>query len=342
MLKKLSVLSVCLVLLMLSGCKSPLDEVNSGSDNSPTGTPVIEKEVYYNPLTGEETEKAKISLRPVAIMINNIKIAQSVQTGVNRADIIYETEVEGGVTRLMAVYKDVASVGQIGTVRSARYPYVDLALGHDAVYVHCGQDPTYCAPHLKDIDSLSVETNKYAKRIKNGLATEHTLYTFGDTLWEGVSSKFKATANNTNPWVNFAAPGENVTLDAGTATTVSVPFPNLTTSFTYDSASGLYTRLSGGSVCKDYVNGETTQVKNVFVLLTSITNYPDGKHRKVELSSGDGYYATNGTYTHIKWKKGDAADSFTFTDTAGNLIKVSAGKSWVCIANKTTCNPTFQ
>lgn len=342
MFKKLSVLSVCLLLLFLSGCKSPLDKVNSQPDESPADTSVVEKKVYYNPLTGEETEKSKLTLRPVAIMINNIKIAQSVQTGVNRADIIYETEVEGGVTRLMAVYKDIASVGQIGTVRSARYPYVDLALGHDAVYVHCGQDPTYCAPHLNDIDDISVETNKYAKRIKNGLATEHTLYTFGDTLWQGISSRFKTAVADTNPWVNFVAPDESITLDGGAAATVSVPFPNLTTSFTYDSASGLYTRLSAGNVCKDYVNGETTQVKNVFVLLTSITNYPDGKHRKVELSSGDGYYVTNGTYTHIKWEKGNSNDSFTFTNTDGTPLKVSAGKSWVCIANKTTCNPTFQ
>lgn len=73
-------------------------------------------------------------------MINNISTAQPVQTGLNKADIIYETEVEGGITRLMAVFQDITTAEKIGTIRSARYPYVDLAMGHNAIFIHCGQD----------------------------------------------------------------------------------------------------------------------------------------------------------------------------------------------------------
>ena len=80
-------------------------------------------------------------------MINNISVAQSVQTGLSKADIVYETEVEGGITRLLAVFQDITAAEKIGTIRSARYPYVDLAMGHNAIYVHCGQDGTYCEPH---------------------------------------------------------------------------------------------------------------------------------------------------------------------------------------------------
>ena len=90
------------------------------------------------------------------------------------------------------------------------------------------------------------------------------------------------------------------------------------------------------------VTKEAVTVKNVFVLLTSISDYPDGKHRRVDLTGGNGYYATNGTYTPIKWKKGDANASIKITDTEGKEIKVSAGKSWVCVANTATCNPVFE
>lgn len=305
--------------------------------------PTEEKTLAVNPLTGvaELEDDAIARQRPVAIMVNNVKVAQSRQTGLADADIIYETEVEGGITRLMAVYQDISDLDKIGTVRSARYPYVDLALGHDAIYVHCGQDPTYCKPHLADIDDIDIDTNvKGAKRIANGLSSEHTLYALAGDLWENINDKFDTKASSTAPWVDFT--DEKLILDGGSATSVAVPFPIMTTNFTYDASTGLYTRLSGGTVLTDYYSGESTQVKNVFILLTSISDYPDGEHRKVALKSGDGYYITNGTVQFIKWSKGDADNGFKFTDTSGNKIKVSAGNSWVCIANKTTCDPVIK
>lgn len=296
-----------------------------------------------NPLTGlaEFDDISKINQRPVAIMVENSTISMPVQTGLSKADIIYETEVEGGITRLMAVFQDISDIEKIGNVRSARYPYVDLALGHNAVYVHCGQDPTYCAPHLKDIDDLSIDTkSKGAQRISNGLKSEHTLYAIPNDLLENINENFELSVAKTSPWVNFT--DETLTLDGGSATSVSVPFPASTTKFTYDANSGLYTRLIGSNTQTDYFTKETTQVKNIFILLTSISDYPDGVHRKVNLTSGDGYYITNGTVQFIKWEKGASTNGFKFTDTEGNPIQVSAGNSWVCIPNKSTCNPTIQ
>ena len=348
MFKKITVLFLCLVLVCsLAGCAFPLKpgDVDADSDMS-----ILEEEpvpddvpILTNPLTGiKDLSRNNKDNRPVAVMVNNITQAQAVQTGLPFADIVYETEVEGGVTRLMAVFKDFASAKQIGSVRSARYPYVDLALGHNAIYVHCGQDPTYCAPHLKDIDDMSVDTNSPgAMRIKNGLASEHTLYVFGDELWPAITSKFKSTEDNVL-WQNFADEDETVTLSGGAADRVEIPFPILKTVFEYDKEGGLYTRYSRGNVLKDYVTKEAVTVKNVFVLLTSITDYPDGKHRKVDLTGGNGFYVTNGTVMPIKWQKGDAKSSLKFTDENGKDIKVSAGKSWVCIANKSTCKPKFE
>lgn len=341
MFKKILAAACCLMLIFAVGCDKTVvyDDLSDYETESEPETTA--NNLSTNPLTGTEVSKEIAARRPVAIMVNNVKTAQKVQTGVAKADIVYETEVEGGITRLMAVYQNISDIDKIGSVRSARYPYVDLALGHDAIYVHCGQDPTYCAPHLKDIDDLSIDTNsKGAKRISNGLSSEHTLYALGGDLWKNLSGSFKTDATRTGNWANFT--DEQLALDGGTAASVSVPFPTQTESFTYDAASGLYTRVIGGAVLNDYFTGEQIQIKNVFILLTSISNYPDGKHRKVDLTGGDGYYVTNGTVQFIKWSKGDAKNGLSFTDTNGNEIKVSAGKSWVCIADKTTCNPTFQ
>lgn len=338
MLKKFSVfLLVCLLALSVGCGKDNKEGVVDGGKTSSSDSAVKEKNTgtHVNPLTGEahlSEEDAK--QQPVAIMINNISVAQKVQTGVNKADIVYETEVEGGITRLMAVFQNIDKVQRVGTIRSARYDYVDLALGHNAVYLHCGQDGTHCAPHLADVVHYSVDSGNVGKRVKNGLASEHTLYADGADIYEKFMKDKKLDTVTT--WQNFA---KDVTLTGGNATDVTVPFSNsYKTQFVYNEKTGKYTRYFKGNANKDYLTEETTEVKNVFALLTTITNYPgcvDGyNHKKINLESGDGYYFVNGTYTPIKWEKGATNNSFKFTNIDGTELTVNEGNSWVCIANK--------
>ena len=58
--------------------------------------------------------------RPYAVMINNIKEARPLQSGLQDAYIIYEIIAEGGVTRLLALFHDT-NTERIGSVRSARH-----------------------------------------------------------------------------------------------------------------------------------------------------------------------------------------------------------------------------
>ena len=134
MSKKILALLLCLSLFMLSACSDKTERLSVDDGEEPQSSATAEPVLHKNPLTGvTELSKDKTDDRPVAIMINNITTAQPVQAGLNQADIIYETEVEGGITRLLAVYQDVSKAATIGTIRSARYAYVDLALGHNAI-----------------------------------------------------------------------------------------------------------------------------------------------------------------------------------------------------------------
>lgn len=342
MFKKIISLSLCLVFFALCGC-SKADNTSSAVDSVPEV--VVEEEKFaINPLTGvKNLDPAALNNRPVAIMVGNCTDGQKAQTGLNYADIIYETEVEDGITRLMAVYQDITKADKVGSVRSARYPYIDLAMGHNAVYIHCGEGNTATA-HLKDLDHISIDTKSVgAKRIPNGLPSWHTLYALTGDLWNNINSKFDTKSTDTTPWLNFYDEDETVTLTAGSATSITVPFQANTTKFTYNAEKGVYTRLNkNGVAVADYNTKESTEIENVLVLLSKITIHSNGKHRMVEFTQGDGYYFTNGTYTFIKWSKGDAENSFKFTDTEGNKLKVKAGKSWICIGDKARSNPTIQ
>ena len=345
MIKKLTAAGLSLLLLFAIGCGKAQTTSSEPDISEPevSSETMPEPEFAINPLTGiENLELGAENKRPVAIMVNNINKAQAVQAGVGAADIVYETEVEGGITRLMAVYQDVSKVPQIGTIRSARYVYIDLAMGHNAFYVHHGQDPNYAASHLKDASAFTVGENNCGKRIKNGLASEHTLYTFGDKLWDCLKAKYKSE-QTPEMWQNFVTEEEAFVPTGGFANTVLVPFSNAQKSkFTYNEETGLYTRISNGNVRTDYVSGETVTVENVLVLLTSITDYPDGTHRKVDLSSGSGYYATNGTYMPVNWSKGSASSPLKITNTDGSAVTFNAGNTWVCFASKTKSQPTFE
>lgn len=346
MLKRVLAALMAVLMIFVVACSDSDVVYDDLSNYESESTPVVEDEtpeLAVNPLTGvaEFEDASKASQRPVAIMVENSTISMSAQTGLSKAGVIYETEVEGGITRLVAVFQDISQVEKIGNVRSARYPYVDLALGHDAVYVHCGQDPTYCAPHLKDIDDIDVNNNDTgSKRIPNGLSSTHNVYIITKDMLSRIKNTFELKKDNVKPWAQFT--DEAVSLQGGSATSVSVPFPASTTRFTYDQQSGLYTRLIGSNVQADYFTKDKTQVKNVFILMTSISYYPDGEHRKVALESGKGYYITNGTMQEINWSKGKSTNGFKFTDKDGNELKVSAGNSWVCIANKNTCKPVIE
>ena len=344
MYRKILALIVCFLMFALVGCKSKGDVDSSSLAVSVPEEPKI---VYYtNNLTGEDsiTDEEVYTRRPVAVMVNNISIAQKVQTGLAKADIVYETEVEGGITRLMAVFKDISKVEKIGTVRSARYPYIDLSMGHDAIYVHHGQDNNYAKPHLRDTQTFILGTNNAGTRVRNGLASEHTLYGYGDKIWKWFEDhkKYDTELKEVENWQKFADKDTVVSYPEAIDNKVTVKFSGSYISvFKYDAESGKYVRYFKDTKRKDYYTDESEYFKNIFVLETSINYYPDGKHKKVDLSKGKGYYCVNGTYTPIKWAKGSSSSSLKFTLEDGTPLEVNQGNSWVCFHSK-KFDPKFE
>ena len=116
--------------------------------------------------------------RNVAVMINNIRTVWGYQSGLQDAYLVYEMIVEGGYTRLMAIYKDKMPE-RIGSVRSARPYYLDYALENDALYIHFGGSDQA----LRDVRTLGIQNVNFLydsgfwRDRSLGLATEHTAFT---------------------------------------------------------------------------------------------------------------------------------------------------------------------
>ena len=340
-------------MLFLTSCGKKADKKKTKKETSsqkteqnvtPEALAQTKPDGFINPLTGEYslTDEAQTNLRPVAVSVNNISGAQKCQSGLTNADIIYETYVEGGITRLLAVYKDISKAGQIGSVRSARYDFVDIACADDSLYVHAGIDYTFCYPYIKSLglDSKNMLENSYygfAYRIQNGLNLEHTLYTKGENLKNMIANygiRSTVNASHSSPWQNFnqtATP-----LPGGNATKITAKFSgSYKSTFHYDSATDRYVKQNHN----DWESGTPLSVKNVVVLFTDLSYRDNEGYRvKVELSGGNGYYFSNGTFQQIKWAKGSTYDRFKFTDTNGNPLAYNPGNSWVCIVSNNVAN----
>ncbi len=336
MIKKIACfILTALILSGLSGCKKEEPVVLEPPASEPV---VVEEKFAVNPLTGiKNLDKDKTSLRPVAVMIDNDANAQKyAQSGVSQADIVYETEVEGGITRLMVVFKDITKVAQIGDIRSARYDFVDLAMGHKAVYVHHGRDELYCGPHMNEvgIDNYVVGTNNCGYRhTYSGVFGWQNLFTTGEKLSKALTdANWKLTNEDTaKSWQSFAAEEEKLSL-SGVANKIDALFNSASKSFfQYDAESGNYIKTSNHTSNADKNNSSPYSFKNVVILKTSMSYFSNNKSRKIDLSSGSGYYAVNGTYEEIKWKKGSHNNALVLTKPDGTALTMNAGTTWVCI-----------
>jgi hypothetical protein len=76
--------------------------------------------VDINPLTGLSTDPIFLDRRPMLIKVSNLPRDVRPQSGLSRADIVYEYYTEEGTTRFIAIYYG-QDAEQVGSIRSARF-----------------------------------------------------------------------------------------------------------------------------------------------------------------------------------------------------------------------------
>lgn len=341
------------VLMLLSACGAPAGGSQSASQSAepsvsalaPVSVPDPEP-VFANPLTGEETSTDLSAQRPVAIMLNNLKKALP-QLGVSQADLIYEAPAEGGITRMMAVFQSLDGVGNLGSVRSARPYYVEMAAGLDAIYIHAGgSDGAYASIKKLSVSNIDGVNGPHggtmfwrdAARRKNA-GFEHSLLTSGERIQALLSGKLSSMRQTHEAGyalpLSFTADG---TPTAGNAAhTITLHWSNYKTGvFRYDTASGTYLVEEYGA---PYVDGNTdTQVAvtNVLVIHTGVKNIPGDTDGRKDISltgSGTGYFACGGKYIPIRWEKSSATAPFRFLTADGQPLSLGVGKSYINVAD---------
>ena len=302
----------------------------------PEPVPVIENP---NPLTGLAMPSDRfLNTRPYAIMINNLKAALP-QHGVRNADIIYEVLAEGGITRMVAVFQNPYYAGDIGSIRSTRSYYLDIAEGHDAIHVHAGGSPQayelISARRMDNIDGISAGCFWRDQERINTKGYEHSMFTSGQKIMEYVydhnyRTKLRDGFSQSLTFVDDGTPENGVAAEV-----VTVEFSTYKTGvFTYWPNYGVYTAEQYGEA---YIDGESDKqvyATNVLVLFANqygIPGDPEGRQEVELVGSGDGIFACGGKAIYIKWSKASYDSPFVYTRLDGSPLELGRGKSYINI-----------
>ena len=276
--------------------------------------------------------------RPYAVMINNIKTVWGYQCGLQDAYIVYEIIVEGGYTRLMAIFKD-KNLDRIGSVRSSRHYFLDYALENDAIYVHFGWSPQA----EKDIKTLGVNNinfmryNGYIRDRSLGLASEHTAFTSTDKINTGIDYYKYRKTTDTKPLLNYSASSIDLSkLDGNiVANKVYLEYSgSRSTSYIYDDINKVYKRYQNDIEHTDYQTKMQYTAKNIITYkLNNYTISGDNKGRQTleNIGSGDGYYISEGYAVPIKWEKSSREKKTVYKYLDGTEIKVNDGNTYIQI-----------
>lgn len=275
--------------------------------------------------------------RPIAVMIDN-HLGALPQAGINDAYIVYEMIVEGGESRLMALFKG-KSLDKIGPIRSSRHYFLDYALENDAIYVHFGWSPQA----QSDISKLGVNNINGITAGQSAStfwrATEksapHNAVTKTSNIIEMAKARNYSLTSNKESVLNYVA--DEVELKDGTkAESVTIPYSTSNTvKYVYNAQTKRYTRYSKGNIQTDWNTNENITTKNIIITFVQNTTLNDGENKGRQtldnVGTRDGYYITNGKAIKIKCKKSSRTEQTVYEDLAGNEIKVNDGNTFIQI-----------
>lgn len=292
-------------------------------------------------VTEEPIKKLKIvdedsKTRPIAVMINNNHVAWP-HAGLNDVYLAYEILAEGGITRIMALFKD-KDTEKIGSVRSARPYYLDYALENDAIYVHYG----WSDKAKSDISSLGVDningltaSSVFWRDSSLNKATEHTVFTSMEKINEYSKENGYDRDTDKDLLLNYSVDEIDLSKreDAIKADTVFMKYSYYTTtSYEYDSEKKVYKRYMSDTPHVDAVTGDQYTFKNI--IITPIETHTYDSYGRLELDnigSGEGYFITLGYAIPITWSKDSRSSQTVYKNMDGEEIKVNDGNTFIQI-----------
>lgn len=269
--------------------------------------------------------------RPIAVMIDNERDAWP-QAGLQDAYMIYELIIEGGQTRMMAIFKDKEPT-KVGPIRSSRHYFVEYAMEQGAIYAHFGWSPkaeqTIKTNNVNNINGMLYDGGKFWREGTG----YHTAFTSIKNLREVATTSKYLTTSTADPEYKYSVKEYNLESGKDVESMILTYSPSHNTSYIYDSEKKVFMRSMRGIKHTDRVTKEQLFAKNVVVI--EAKNYTmsmvgdKGRQEIENQGAGTGYYFTNGKVINITWKKEGAKDKTYIYDLEGKEIVLNDGLTFM-------------
>ena len=330
---RISAISIA-VALALTGC-APASSPEASSTPQP---------VYVTaPLTGIKYEESSpqaqnLSKSSVACKIDNSEAARP-QLNLNRTDIVFDEMVEGGLTRLVAIWhSDLPDA--VGPVRSIRPMDPDILSPFGGIVCYSG--------------GQAVFTNmmRNTKVFNASETTEQGQGTFSRTKdreapHNVIVNVLKLSSNHpeiTAPSAQFNYSQDLAGSSAATAGTpvkdFSVYFPSALATWTPNADQTLWLRTQDKKVHTDAADGSQLKAVNVVVMQVDVDHgFLDLKYgnvpKDVVIGTGVAYIFTAGKMLQATWTKPSRETSISLALADGTPITLAPGNTWVELQPKT-------
>ena len=276
------------------------------------------------PLTGLPDPGGAALRRPaLTVKIENTPEALP-QWGVAQADVVYEEIVNGGITRLAAVFNSQAP-GKVGPVRSVRPTDTQVVFPLGGIFAFSGGAPYAIASiQTAPVKLVQESTAGNAMYRDPNLLAPHNLFARAPLLF-----KFGGTPVPPPALFTYRTPGQAVT--GPKVARVVVPFPSIyPVTWTWDAATGSWDRTLFGK--PDVTGtGQRESPQNVVVMEVNYVNGVGTFTSYANLQgSGPVTVFTDGHEETGTWSRGSSpADVIHYDGPNGQPIALTPGQTWV-------------
>ncbi|MGN6300692.1 MAG: DUF3048 domain-containing protein [Angustibacter sp.] len=308
----------------------PRPTTASPSSTATTATP----QPVVAPLTGVPV--TAVAARPALVVKIENSSAARPQTGLDRADLVVEELVEGGITRFAAMFqsRSAAAVGTVGPVRSLRDVDASIAGPTRGLLASSG-GASVVLRRLRTAPMQLVLPSRSAYFRSKARPAPHNLYARTDRLWAAADPAHRAPPPAYLPWAADAASAATSGAGSRPASALLLTFSRAARPrWTYDSGSKRWLR-SEGTTPSRVASGARLTAQNVVVLRvrTRDAGYRDPVGNPVPetvlTGTGSALVLTGGRQVAGRWSKASPFAPLTLTTVSGAPLTVAPGTTWL-------------
>lgn len=265
------------------------------------------------------------NLFPAAVVIDNHPDGRPA-FGLAKANLVYEAEAEGGITRYLAFFASGGDIEKIGPVRSARPYFVDWVKEISALFVHCGGSPEALAKAYKEniFDFNEFYQGSYFWR-DGARPGPYNVFTSSANLGKYLESKNLIEGKFLSWQFKEEAPSGTASRD------IEIGFkpPDFVVRWKYDKIDNEYIRYLAGEIQLDGQDNSEIRVKNIIIQYEEAKILDKELRLKIEtLGSGKAVICLDGGCQEGEWQKSSSAARTRYY-ISGEEAKFNPGKIWI-------------